>query len=78
MGTLSQVGGKQYCSTQLQGGLWDGHGKILLLNGRVFIGEFKELKMSEGKLYEMQPDNTYNLYQVKYNYLLEKDISPSE
>ena len=23
--------------------------------------------MNEGKLYELQPDNTYSLYQVKYN-----------
>ena len=24
--------------------------------------------MNEGKLYELQPDNTYTLYQVKYDY----------
>jgi hypothetical protein len=50
----------------LQGGKWHGHGKISFSKGRVFIGEFKENKMSEGKLYEMQEDNTYTLYQVKY------------
>jgi hypothetical protein len=38
---LTQVGGMQRCSTQLQEGLWHGHGKMSLLNGRVFIGEFK-------------------------------------
>ena len=39
--TLTQVEGMQWCSTQLQGGLWHGHGKILLSKGRVFIGELK-------------------------------------
>jgi hypothetical protein len=29
--------------------------------------------MSEGKLYEMQNDNTYTLYQVKFDYLKDKD-----
>ena len=29
--------------------------------------------MSEGKLYEMQKDKTYTLYQVKYDYLKDKD-----
>jgi hypothetical protein len=24
--------------------------------------------MNEGKLYELQPDNTYTLYQVNYDY----------
>jgi hypothetical protein len=33
--------------------------------------------MSEGKLYEMQKDNTYTLYQVKYDYLKDKDNTPS-
>ena len=28
--------------------------------------------MAEGKLYEMQQDKTYTLYQVKYDYL--KDV----
>jgi hypothetical protein len=39
--TLTEVGGMQYVSTQLQGGWWHGHGKMSLKNGRVFIGEFK-------------------------------------
>jgi hypothetical protein len=37
----TQVGGMRMCSTQMQGGLLHGHGKMLLKNGRVFIGEFK-------------------------------------
>jgi hypothetical protein len=57
----------------MQGGLKHGHGKISLTKGRVFIGEFKLNRMSEGKLYEMQKDNTYTLYQVKYDYLKDKD-----
>ena len=32
--------------------------------------------MSEGKLYEMQKDKTYTLYQVKYDYLKDKDTTP--
>ena len=39
--TFTQVGGMQWCSAQLQGGRWHGHGKVSLTNGRVFIGEFK-------------------------------------
>ena len=66
------------CSTQLQGGLWHGHGKMSLTKGRVFIGEFKYDKLSEGKLYEMQKDKTYTLYQVKYDYLKEKDTLASD
>ena len=31
--------------------------------------------MSEGKLYEMQKDNTYTLYQVNYDYLKDKDTA---
>ena len=32
--------------------------------------------MSEGKLYELQKDNTYTLYQVKYDYQKDKDTAP--
>jgi hypothetical protein len=39
----------------------------------MFIGDFKRRKMKEGRLYELQPDNTYTLYQVKYDY--RKDIN---
>ncbi len=45
---------------------------MFLSGGLVFIGEFKENKMSEGKLYEMKEDNTYTLYQVKYDYQKDK------
>ena len=38
-----------------------------LSNARMFIGDFKCNMMNEGKLYELQQDNTYSLYQVKYN-----------
>ena len=31
--------------------------------------------MSEGKLYEMKNDKTYTLYQVKYDYLKDKNTS---
>ncbi len=34
--------------------------------------------MSEGKLYEMQKDNTYTLYQVKYDYQKDKNILQSK
>jgi hypothetical protein len=33
--------------------------------------------MSEGKLYEMQNDKTYTLYQVKYDYLKDKNTIQS-
>ena len=32
--------------------------------------------MSEGKLFEMQKDNTYTVYQVKYDYQKEKNNNP--
>ncbi len=76
--TLTQVGGMQLGSAQVQGGKWHGHGKILLKGGRVFIGEFKEHRMSEGKLYQMQQDNTYTLYQVKYDYQKDKGTKLSD
>jgi len=31
--------------------------------------------MSEGKLYEMQKDNTYTLFKVRYDYLKDKEVS---
>ncbi len=62
----------------MQGGLFYGHGKAFLQGGRVFIGEFKEHRMSEGKLYEMQKDNTYTLYQVKYDNQKDNDNQPDD
>ena len=44
----------------------------MLYNGCMFIGEFKFDKMYEGKLYELQQDNTYSLFQVKYD--VESDV----
>ena len=38
-----------------------------MTNGRIFIGDFYRNKMNSGKLYEMQADNTYTLYNVKYD-----------
>jgi hypothetical protein len=32
--------------------------------------------MSEGKLYEMQKDNTYTLFQVKYDWLKDQGTDP--
>ena len=40
--------------------------------GCMFIGEFKFDSMYEGKLYELQQDNTYSLFQVKYD--VESDV----
>ena len=34
--------------------------------------------MSEGKLYEMQKDKTYTVYEVKYDYLKDKDTPPND
>jgi hypothetical protein len=34
--------------------------------------------MSEGKLYEMQKNNTYTLYQVKYDCLKDKGTQQSD
>ncbi len=50
---------------------------MTLTKGRVFIGEFKLERMSEGNLYEMQKDNTYTMSQVKYDYLKDKNSTPS-
>lgn len=75
--TLTHVGGMQAYSSQSKGGSMHGHGKKFLTNGRIFIGKFIQHKMSEGKLYEIQKDKTYTLYQVKYDSLSEKDSTPS-
>jgi hypothetical protein len=34
--------------------------------------------MSEGKLYDMQNDNTYTLYQVKYDHLKDNGTHPNK
>ena len=33
----------------------------------MFIGDWYRDMMNEGKLYELQQDNTYSLFLVKYN-----------
>ena len=44
-----------------------GNGKSLLKNGSVFVGTYKTGFMEEGNLYELQPDGTYSLFNVKYD-----------
>ena len=51
----------------MQQALPHGEGKRWLSNGRIFIGDFYRNRMNSGKLYEMQADNTYTLYNVKYD-----------
>ena len=46
----SNVGGMVWCLTQQQGVRWHGHGKMWLTEGRLFTGEFKQNRMSEGKM----------------------------
>lgn len=36
-------------------------------NCRIFLGDFNWNKLHKGKLYEMQPDKTYHLYDVAYD-----------
>jgi hypothetical protein len=67
LNVYTNVLGYQISSTQMQQAQREGRGKIWLTNGRIFIGEFKANRMSEGHLYEMQQDNTYTRYAVKYN-----------
>jgi hypothetical protein len=48
--------------------LWHGgKGKIWLTNGRVFIGDFYRDKLQEGYLYEIQKDNRFTRFKVKYD-----------
>lgn len=63
----SSVRGMQGWTSQIQDGAPQGHGKIWLSHGRIFIGNFEYSKMKEGKLLELQPDNTYTEYHVTYN-----------
>ena len=44
-----------------------GNGKMWLDNCRIFLGDFNWNKLHKGKLYEMQSDNTYHLYDVAYD-----------
>ncbi len=38
-----------------------------LPDGQIFMGDFYYDKMNEGKFYHLQPDNTYDLYNVKFD-----------
>jgi hypothetical protein len=49
----SNVVGMVWCLIQQQGMRWHGHGKMWLTDGRLFTGEFKKNKMSEGKMCEL-------------------------
>ena len=64
--TSTDVSDYQCISSQVQKAWPHGEGKLWLTNGRIFIGDFFINKMNSGKLYEMQADNTYTLYNVKY------------
>jgi hypothetical protein len=64
--TSTDVSDYQFISSQMQQALPHGEGKQWLTNGRIFIGDFYRMRMNSGKLYEMQADNTYTLYNVKY------------
>jgi hypothetical protein len=72
LNTSTDVSDYQYISSQMQQALPHGEGKQWLTNGRIFIGDFYRNRMNSGKLYEMQADNTYTLYNVKYD--AQKDI----
>ena len=65
--TSTDVSDYQLISSQVQQALAHGEGKQWLTNGRIFIGDFYRMRMNSGKLYEMQADNTYTLYNVKYD-----------
>ena len=51
----------------MQNALISGPGKLWLSKGRIFIGDCSGGRMHEGTLYEMQPDQTYNVFKVKYD-----------
>jgi len=65
--TSTDVSDYQLISSQVQQALPHSEGKQWLTNGRIFIGDFYRRRMNSGKLYEMQADNTYTLYNVKYD-----------
>ena len=68
----------QTCSAQTKGGLPDGHGKVFLTKGRVFIGEFKYRRMSKGKLYQIEDDKTFTVYQVRYDCVKDKNTGKDQ
>jgi hypothetical protein len=36
-------------------------------DGRVFIGKWNCDRMTEGKMFELQPDKTHSLFEVNYD-----------
>jgi hypothetical protein len=36
-------------------------------NGNIYIGQSKNGKMTEGRKYELQEDQTHSLFKVKFN-----------
>lgn len=54
---------------------YNSHKKIWFDDGRVFFGEIKNNRLSEGKLCEIEKDKTYSLYSVKYDLEKDKDNS---
>jgi hypothetical protein len=71
--TSIDVSGYQYRSSRVQQAVPHGEGKEWLSNGRIFIGDFKETRMHSGKIYEMQQDDTYTLYNVQYDAIKDAD-----
>lgn len=49
-----------------------GQGKSLLTNGSTFIGNYKNNKMADGNLFELQENATYKKFEVAYDH--EKDF----
>jgi hypothetical protein len=45
-----------------------GFGRLLLSNGSVFIGDFQMQMMIKGKLFELQPNGSYTMFEVEYNF----------
>ena len=57
-----------------------GYGRFFLDNGSVFIGNFELSRMIDGKLYELQSDGKYSLFQVQYDHKsdIKNQISPND
>ena len=67
-GTRVDVSGLQYYSGQLdKENRNNGKGKIWSPDGSVFIGEYKDDFKTQGHMYELQPNGTYTLYDLKCN-----------
>jgi hypothetical protein len=53
--------------------------KSYLDSGNIYIGQYKNNKKTEGRMYELQEDQTHTLFKVKYdekvNEIEKKEIS---